>query len=80
MEQIPLEDIALLAAKITRRHLILEWVPQADPMFQRLLRGRDEIYAGLTIDRMQQAFSSHFSVMTQCLLDNGRTIFLMEKR
>jgi SAM-dependent methyltransferase len=80
MDQIPLEQIGALAARLTRRHLLIEWVPQSDPMFQRLLRGRDALYGELTAARMQTAFASHFSVVSQCDLANGRTLFLMEKR
>lgn len=80
MDQVPLEKIAALAARLTRRHLVLEWVPQADPMFQSLLRGRNALYAGLTAERMQNAFCSHFSVKTRCELSNGRVLFLLEKR
>jgi SAM-dependent methyltransferase len=80
MDQIPLEQIAALAAKLTRRHLIVEWVPQSDPMFQRLLRGRDALYNGLTVERMQTAFALHFSVASRCDLANGRSLFLLEKQ
>ncbi len=80
MDQIPLEQIAALAARLSRRHLLIEWVPQSDPMFQRLLRGRDELYRELTASRMQGAFASHFSMVNHCDLVNGRTLFLMEKR
>jgi hypothetical protein len=80
MDQIPLEQIAALAARLSRRHLLIEWVPQSDPMFQRLLRGRDALYRELTAPRMQTAFASHFSVVNHCDLANGRTLFLMEKR
>jgi len=79
MDQIPLEQIAVLAARLTRRHLLLEWVPQSDPMFQQLLRGRDALYSGLTEERLQAAFDAHFSVAGRQLLGNGRTLFLMEK-
>lgn len=80
MDQIPLERIAALAARLTRRHLLLEWVPQTDPMFQQLLRGRDTIYSGLTEDRMHAVFSAHFTIAARCLLANGRSLYLMEKR
>jgi SAM-dependent methyltransferase len=80
MDQIPLEQIAALAARLARRHLLIEWVPQSDPMFQMLLRGRDALYSGLTSERMQTAFAPHFTVVRRCDLANGRTLFLMEKR
>lgn len=80
MDQIPLEQIASLAARLTRRHLIVEWVPQSDPMFQSLLRGRDALYRRLTLERMRTVFASCFSVVNQCDLTNGRSLLLMEKR
>jgi SAM-dependent methyltransferase len=80
MDQSPLEQIAALAARLTRRHLLIEWVPQSDPMFQALVRGRDALYRGLTLDRMQAVFASTFSVASRCDLANGRTLLLMEKR
>ena len=80
MDQIPMEHIATLAARLTRRHLLIEWVPQSDPMFQRLLRGRDALYSELTAARLLTAFAAHFSVAGQCDLANGRTLFLMVKR
>ena len=42
MDQIPLSEILALCHRLTRRHLVIEWVPVADPMFQGLLRGRDD--------------------------------------
>lgn len=80
MDQIPLEQIASLASRLTKRQLLLEWVPQADPMFQQLLRGRGALYGGLTAERMQSAFFEYFVIMAQCELANGRILFLMEKR
>lgn len=80
MDQIPLAQIAALAARLTRRHVLLEWVPQADPMFRQLLRGRDALYSGLTAERMQAAFAPHFSTVSECELANERTLFFMEKR
>lgn len=80
MDQIPMEQIAALAARLTRRYLLLEWVPQSDPMFQVLLRGRDALYTGLTREHMQASFNEYFRVVSQCDLANGRTLFLMERR
>ena len=49
-EQVPLAHIADLCASLTRRWLVLEWVPPSDPMFQEWLRGRDDLYGHLTED------------------------------
>ncbi|WP_233581278.1 bifunctional 2-polyprenyl-6-hydroxyphenol methylase/3-demethylubiquinol 3-O-methyltransferase UbiG [Acidipila sp. EB88] len=73
--QIPLDRIAALCASITTRHLIVEWVPLADPKFQQILRGRDAIYAHLTEDAFRSAFRVYFAVERECLLENGRILF-----
>ncbi len=51
---IPLDEILSLAAELTRDSVIIEFIPRDDPMFQRILRGRDELYA----DYSQQAFEA----------------------
>jgi hypothetical protein len=80
MDQVPLDRIAALVARITRRWAVVEWVPQSDPMFQFLLRGRDAIYTHLQLETMLAAFAPLFSVSARTDLANGRTLFLLEKR
>ncbi len=78
--QIPLDRIARLAARITTRNLILEWVPPTDPKFIEVLRGRETIYSHLTEQAFRRAFSEHFSVVRETTLQNGRILFHMLKR
>ena len=78
--QIPLSRIAALCAGLTTRHLILEWVPQADPKFQELLRGREAIYAHITEAAFRGAFAEHFEVADEMLLANGRIMLHLVKR
>jgi hypothetical protein len=78
MEQIPLEKILGLCARLTKKHLIVEWVPVSDPMFQSLMRGRDELYGGLSEDDLLTAAAAYFHPLRQEKLSNGRTLFLME--
>jgi SAM-dependent methyltransferase len=73
--QVPLDRIAALASTLTTRHLILEWVPPADPKFQELLRGRDELYAHLTESAFRAAFAPHFAIQAELLLANRRILF-----
>ena len=47
-ERVPLGEIVGLAADLTTRHAIIEYVGPTDPMFRILLRGRDALHAGLT--------------------------------
>jgi len=80
MDQIPLDRIAALFNRISRRHVVVEWVPHGDPMFQFLLRGRDAIYGHLHLDAMLAAFEPFFNVRSRCDLANGRNLLLLEKR
>ncbi len=79
MEQIPLPAILDLCHRLTRRHLVLEWVPVADPMYQSLMRGRDSLYGSLSEADLLAACSGRFKVIDRCALDNGRLLFLFER-
>ena len=46
-ERVPLRAIINLAAELTTRHAIIEFIDPADSMFRRLLRGRDELHRDL---------------------------------
>ncbi len=80
MDQVPLDHIAFLLAKLARRYVLLEWVPQKDPMFQLLLRGRGRLYQHLRLDTMLASFAAHFQVSRRQDLSNGRILLFLEKR
>ncbi len=77
--QVPLEPIAELAARLTKQHLIIEWVPPTDQKFREILRGRDAIYTHLTEQAFREAFGRYFSVARETTLANGRILFHMTK-
>jgi len=79
MEQIPLPAILALLHRLTRRHLIVEWVPVTDPMFQSLLRGRDELYGALAESDLLAACEGLFNTMRREPLTNGRVLFVFER-
>ena len=78
-EQLPLKHIAELSASLTRRWLLVEWVPPSDPMYQEWLRGRDELYGHLTEDDLKRAYSPLFAVADRLELSNGRVLLLLER-
>ncbi len=78
-EQLPLAHIGDLCASLTRRWLVLEWVPPSDPMYQEWLRGRDELYGHLTEDDLLHALAPFFAVSDRCALANGRVLLLFER-
>jgi len=79
MEQIPLTRILALLHRLTRRYLIVEWVPVTDPMFQSLLRGRDELYGALAESDLLAACAGLFRTLRREPLTNGRVLFLLER-
>lgn len=78
-DQLPLEHIAELAASLTRRWLLVEWVPPSDPMYQEWLRGRDDLYGNLSEEDLMRGFSPFFAVADRLELSNGRVLFLLER-
>jgi len=78
-EQLPLSHIADLCASLSRRWLILEWVPPSDPMYQEWLRGRDHLYGNLTENDLARDFAAFFSIADRCELGNGRVLLLFER-
>lgn len=78
-EQLPLPHIAELCASLTRRWLLLEWVPPSDPMFQEWLRGRDDLYGHLNEADLIRAFAPFFAVVDRTQLNNSRVLLLFER-
>jgi SAM-dependent methyltransferase len=79
MEQIPLPAIIALCQRLTRNHLIIEWVPVEDPMYQSLMRGRDSLYGSLSEADLLAGCVGRFQVRNRKALDNGRILFFFEK-
>ncbi len=79
MEQIPLPAILALCHRLTKRYLIVEWVPVSDPMFQSLLRGRDALYGHLSEEELRAATAGLFREVERFALQNGRILYLFEK-
>lgn len=78
-EQIPLNEIASLFWELTRRWLIIEWIPSSDIRFRGLLRGRDHLYGHLNEEVFLSAFQSYFSPVAREELSNGRVLFILDR-
>jgi SAM-dependent methyltransferase len=78
-EQAPLTHIASLAAELTTRWLVVEWVPPSDPMYQAWLRGRDELYGNLTEADLIAAFKLFFNQIDRKELGNNRVLLVFER-
>ncbi len=79
-ERIPLSQIIGLAAEITTKFLIIEYVPPDDPMFRRITRGRDHLHEDLTQRSFELACEKHFKTLkVEPLGDSGRWLYLLRK-
>jgi SAM-dependent methyltransferase len=77
----PLAAICELFNRLTRKHLILEFVPAEDAMFQRLLEFRVNLFQGLTLAACLEAFAARFElVRQQNIPGTSRTLLWLEKR
>jgi SAM-dependent methyltransferase len=78
-EQVPLPLIGELCASLTRRWLVVEWVPPSDPMYQEWLRGRDDLYGHLSETDLMRALAPFFHMRQHAVLGNQRVLLLFER-
>jgi hypothetical protein len=72
--------IASLFARLGRR-AIVEFVPKEDPMTQRLLAARPDIFPDYTLDGFRAAFARHFRIHEETpIRESLRWLFLLERR
>jgi hypothetical protein len=70
-----------VAAQLTRRWLLIEYIDPSDAMFRKLARGRDTLYEWLTREAFVQAASVRFEIVrTLHLPDSQRSLYLMSLR
>jgi len=80
-ERIPLEDLLALAAEISREYLLIEFVAPQDPMFQRIVRGREALYSHLTHEHFEDAAKPHWElVRSRQITGLHRWLYLYRRR
>ena len=80
-ERIPLEDLLSLAAELTREYLLIEFVAPEDPMFQRIVRGREALYSHLSNARFEADAARHFELVRSIRIDGlHRWLYLFRRR
>ena len=80
-ERVPLPWILDLAADLTRRTLVIEYVSAEDPFYRRLLRGRDDLHTGDTREAFEAALGLRFLIRRQqSIMDGRRHLYWCEKR
>lgn len=78
-DQVPLPFVEETLARYSRKHLIVEWVPPADPGFRHLVRGRGELFAHLVPEYARAVFTRRFHLLAEQPLSSGRLLWLLEK-
>jgi len=72
---VPLPMIANFLARCTR-DLVIEFVPKEDPMSQRLLAAREDVFPDYTRPQFEAAFGRHFELRaTVNLPESGRVLY-----
>jgi hypothetical protein len=74
---LPLDRIADFLSRLGRA-LVIEFVPKSDTQVQRLLKNREDIFPGYTVEGFEEAFRRRFRIESvQPIADSGRTMYLM---
>ncbi len=80
-ERIPLEDLLGLADQLTREYVLIEYVAPEDPMFRRIVRGRDQLYAHFSPAWFEAAALSRFELVRSTKIDGlHRWLYLFRRR
>jgi SAM-dependent methyltransferase len=80
-ERIPLAEVVDLAAELTTDLLVIEFIAPQDSMFKRLTRGRDHLYADLSVAGFEGAFRERFDILRVAHVDDTfRWLYLLRKR
>jgi len=76
---VPLPMISRLMARLSQ-HVVLEWVPKEDPMAQRLLAAREDVFADFSLKGLRAAFKNGFEIVEEApIADSGRILFRMRR-
>jgi len=79
-KNIPLEKIAAFFSDLSRKWLIVEFVPRTDEKIIQMLQDKKDIYDQYTQENFENIFRGHFDIRDKKLIaDSGRTIYLMKK-
>lgn len=79
-EGVPLAEQFDAVATITRRHLLVEYVPVKDPMFAAIARGREPLYRDCERPEFEANLLQRFQIERKHELPNGRVLYLARRR
>lgn len=80
-DRVPLDDAIRMAAELTRDLLIIEFVSPEDAMFQRIVRGREELHSDLNHEVFEATCRRHFEIVRSQHLEGAtRRLYALRKR
>jgi SAM-dependent methyltransferase len=79
-EGVPIAEQFDAVAAITRRHLLVEYVPVTDPMFAAIARGREPLYTDCLRPAFEATLLERFEIERKHELPNGRVLYLARRR
>jgi SAM-dependent methyltransferase len=79
-ERVPLAEILDLAAQISTDLLLVEFVEPSDPMFQRLVRGREGLYTHLTASYFESQCTRFEILRKQPIAESSRILYLLRRK
>jgi SAM-dependent methyltransferase len=80
-ERIPLQELLALADELTREYVLIEFIAPGDPMFQRIVHGRDELYGHLSQGWFEATASSRFELIRSVRIEGlHRWLYLYRRR
>jgi Methyltransferase domain len=80
-ERVPMDDLLRLVEELTREFLLIEFVAPEDPMFQRIMRGREALYSDWTNRRFEQAAAARFELLRSTRIDGlHRWLYLFRRK
>jgi SAM-dependent methyltransferase len=79
--RIPLEAVLELAWELTREYVLIEFIAPEDPMFRRIVRGREPLYAYLTREHFEATAGERFEqIRSERIEGLDRWLYLLRRR
>lgn len=79
-DRIPLFEIASIANSLTKDGLVIEYIDPKDPMFIKIVRGRENLHLDININNFKDTFETFFNIEKEQKINETRSIFFMRKK
>jgi hypothetical protein len=76
---VPFDGLSDFLRRLAPR-VLLEWVPKEDPMVQRLLATREDVFPDYTLDALRRSLSNDFSIAGEVHIQDSPRIILDLRR